>query len=353
MKELSLFFFLLTLTLLIAGCNSAEQTADDQSEGKPETITLKVATYFPNTSTMSTEVMIPWMEEITKRTDEVVQFEYYPSEQIGKAADLFNLTKDGVTDLAISSIAYKPDLFPLSNALSGLPNLSETMRQGTMAYNDLLKENTELLETEYLKNNIRPLFVHVSPTFEIWSVDKELRVPDDFKALKMRTPGGLLTEYYAYLEATPVSLPNSEAYEALDKGLVSAYSSYSLGVKSIGLQEILGHAVFPHLGTAIQPLVINEKKWQSLPEDVQQVIIEVSGEIMESASVAYENLTQEFNQEFEENGGKIAELSEEELNQWKTVNEAFTEEWLENNKSEGYPYEEILTIYKEKLAEYK
>ncbi|WP_077211003.1 TRAP transporter substrate-binding protein DctP [Bacillus dakarensis] len=351
MKKL-LLFALLTSIFAIAGCGSSED-ASGQSGQTQETITLKAATYFPNTSTMSTEVMIPWMEAITERTDGRVQFEYYPGEQIGKAADLMNLTKDGVTDLAISSISYTPDLFPISNALSGLPNLSETMRQGTMAYNDLLKESTELLETEYSKNNIRPLFGHVSPTFEIWSVDQELRVPDDFKGLKMRTPGGVLTEYYSYLGATPVSMPNSEAYEALEKGLVSAYSSYSLGVKSIGLQEILGHAVFAHIGTAVQPLVINEKKWQSLPEDVQQVIIEVSEEIMESASVSYEKLTDEFNQEFEANGGKIAQLTEEELKQWHTVNEAFTKEWLEEHKSDGFPYEEVLALYKEKLEEYK
>lgn len=352
MKKLLLFLSFFIPVFIIAGCGASEETSEQASETQ-ETFTLKAATYFPNTSTMSTEVMIPWMEAITERTDGRVQFEYYPGEQIGKAADLFNLTKDGVTDLAISSIAYTPDLFPISNALSGLPNLSETMRQGTMAYNDLLKESNELLETEYSKNNIRPLFGHVSPTFEIWSVDHELRVPDDFKGLKMRTPGGVLTEYYAYIGATTVSLPNSEAYEALEKGLVSAYSSYSLGVKSIGLQEILEHAVFPHIGTAVQPLVINEKKWQALPEDIQQIIMEVSAEIMESASVSYENLTQEFNQEFEENGGKIAELTEEELNQWNAVNEEFTKQWLEKHKSDGHPYEEVLTLYKEKLEEYK
>lgn len=354
MKKFFLFLFVIGAVLAMAACGSSEKTSNEGASGeKEETIKLKVATYFPNTSTMATEVIHPWMEKVTERTNGKVEFEYYPGEQLGKAGDLFQLTKDGVADLAIASISYAADWFPISNVLSGLPDLSETMGQGTKAYNDLLKENEELLETEYLKNNLRPMFGHVSPTFEIWSVDKELRVPSDFEGLKMRTPGGILTEYYSKLGAISVSMPNSEAFEALDRGVVQAYSSYSLGVKSIGLQEILTHAVFPHIGTAIQPFVINETKWQSLPEDVQQVMIEVSEEVIEAAIDSYEKMTDEFNEEFEKNGGIIVELTEEELVQWKEFNEKFTKEWLEEHKSDGYPYEEVLNAYKEKLEQYK
>ena len=68
---------------------------------KSETVTLKVATYFAGTSPIYTAVTEPWMKRVTELTDGNVQFDYYPGEQLGKAADLLNLTRDRVTDISV------------------------------------------------------------------------------------------------------------------------------------------------------------------------------------------------------------------------------------------------------------
>ncbi|WP_077213271.1 TRAP transporter substrate-binding protein DctP [Bacillus dakarensis] len=247
---------------------------------------------------------------------------------------------------------YFPDNMPLSNVLAGFPNLSSTSVQGTLAYNDLIQENEALLETDYLKNGIRPIMTNVSPAYEIWTSSKEIRVPEDVKGLKIRTPGGIANEVYQELGATPVSVAHPETYEALEKGVIEAASYSSVAVEASGTIELLDYAMFPHLGTAIHGIVINENVWQGLPEDIQKAMMEAGQEMVKSSGEKYDADTKAFNEEFAKQG-TIVELTEEEDAQWIKAYDEFTKKWLEDHKSDGHPYEEVLNAYKENLKKYQ
>ncbi|WP_077213094.1 TRAP transporter substrate-binding protein DctP [Bacillus dakarensis] len=361
------FLYLLSiisiLTLFIAGCSSSSNQSsgssgstgdqNDNSEEEVEKIKLKFASYFAGTSPIYTAVTEPFMKRVTELTDGKVEFEYYPSEQLGKAGDLLQLTSDGVADLAIFPTNYTPDLMPITNMLSGLPGLSTNADQGTKAYNQLIKQNTQIIELEYKKNGIKPLLMHVSPNYEIWTKDLELRVPADLEGKKIRTPGGVANELYEYMGAIPVAIPFPEIYEGLDKGVIEAIALYGLGLKNGGIDEITNYVVMPHIATAIQGIMINQKVWDGLPEDVQKAMIQASDEIIETAGAVYAEETIKFDEDFVANGGTIAELTQEEMAQWNKVSEEFVEKWLTDHADEGYPYQEILAEYKELLKEFE
>lgn len=348
-----------SFSIFAAACSSSSSNTDSQNGGekegntaKEETVTLKVATYFANTSQTYKFVTEPWMDKVTELTEGKVQFDVYPGEQLGKAHDMINLTKDGVTDISVYPANYFADTMPLSNTLAGMPELSINSDQGTKAYYDLVQQNETVLETDFLKNGVRPLTFNVSPTYEIWTTGKEIRVPSDLKGLKVRTPGGVANEFYEYMGVVPVATSHSEVYEALEKGVIEALSGSSVSVDSNGTTELLKYAVTPHIGTAINCLVINEKVWQGLSEDVQKAMIEAGEEIAQQA-VKYDEDTETINKEFIETEGVFAELTEEEQAEWKKVSEEFTQTWLKEHQSDGHPYEEVMNMYKENLEKYK
>lgn len=354
MKKKKLLIFttiMTTLSLLIAGCSSSTTSSSEKEEDKK--VTLKLASYFADTSPIYTAVTKPWMERVTELTEGKVEFQYFPSEQLGKAQDLLKLTKDGVADISIYPANYFPDNMPYSHMIAGLPNLSETSNQGTLAYRDLLQESSTLLEKDYLNNGVRPVLTHVSPPNEIWTTGEEIRVPEDLKGLKVKTAGGITSEMYKFMGAVPVTISHGETYEALDKGVIQAANYYSMAVKSSGAEEILNYGVFPHVGSVIHGLVVNEKVWQGLSEDTQKAMIQAGEEIMESAGEIYKEETNKFNEEFVKNGGTIAELTKKEQEEWTKVTEEFNQSWLEKNKSDGHSYEEVLNLYKEKLEKYQ
>ena len=346
-KNYRLMLVLLTIiSIVLIGCGSSGSNHSD------EKIKLKVATYVAPTSPIYKYLTEPWMEKVTELSEGKVEFDVYPGEQLGKAHDMLQLTQDKVTDIGIFPANYFPDNMPISNVIAGFPNLSTTSSQGTQAYNDLILENKDLLEIDYLKNGVRPIMTHVSPTYELWSTSKEIRVPSDIKGLKLRTPGGIANEVYNSLGAVPVSVSHSETYEALEKGVIEAASYSSVAVDASGTKDLLEHAMFIHLGTAIHGIVINESVWQGLPEDIQKAMMDAGQEIVKSSGEKYDVDTDEFNNEFGKDAS-IIELSEEEKRAWEEEFNQFSEKWLNDHKSDGLPYEEILNLYKENLLKYE
>ena len=345
-NTLILLVLLSVFSIILLGCST---NASNNSDGK---IKLKVATYVAPTSPIYKYLTDPWMEKVTELTDGKVEFDVYPGEQLGKAHDMLQLTQDKVTDIGIFPINYFPDNMPITNVIAGFPNLSTTSSQGTQAYNDLILENKDLLEIDYLKNRVRPIMTHVSPTYELWSTSKEVRLPSDLKGLKLRTPGGIANEVYKSLGAVPVSVSHSETYEALEKGVIEAASYSSVAVEASGTADLLESSTLIHLGTAVHGIVINESVWQGLPEDIQKAMIDAGQEIVKSSGEKYDIDTDTFNEEFKKNASMV-ELTEQELMEWEKEFKQFSEQWLKDHQSDGHPYEEVLNAYKENLKKYE
>ena len=70
-------------------CASAQQTP----------VTLKYADSLPVEHFAIRLLVKPFMDEVTRRTNGAVKFERFPSQQLGKAADMLSLTQSGVVDI--------------------------------------------------------------------------------------------------------------------------------------------------------------------------------------------------------------------------------------------------------------
>ena len=95
-----------------------------------KTISLRVADSFPAGHFIPATATIPWMDEVTKKTNGRVKFEYFPAQQLGKAPDLLNLTQTGVADIGYVGMSYVSDKMPLSS-VAQLPGAFTTACQGT------------------------------------------------------------------------------------------------------------------------------------------------------------------------------------------------------------------------------
>ncbi len=63
-------------------------------------ITLRVADSLSTNHFLSENVARFWMDELAKRTGNVVDLQYFPAQQLGKAKDLLYLTHTGVVDIS-------------------------------------------------------------------------------------------------------------------------------------------------------------------------------------------------------------------------------------------------------------
>src|SRR5438477_11471802 len=72
------------------------------------------------------------MELVTKATNGLVTFQYYPAEQLGKAKDMAQLTVAGVADVSYIVPSSSSEKYPLT-AVAELPGIFDTECQGSLA----------------------------------------------------------------------------------------------------------------------------------------------------------------------------------------------------------------------------
>ena len=131
-----------------------------------EKITLRLADSLPAGHVIHEMVAKPFMELVTKATNGQVTFQHFPSEQLGKAKDMAQLTALGVMDLAYIVPSYSSDKFPLT-AVAELPGIFETECQGSLAFYKI-SHNGGILETkEFGPNQLRPLVTIALPAYQI------------------------------------------------------------------------------------------------------------------------------------------------------------------------------------------
>ena len=99
---------------------------------------------------------------------------------------------------------------------------------------------------------------------------------DDLKGLKIRSPEGLAADVFRRAGAAPVSLPASETYGALEKGVIDAADNSAYANNDAnGMNKIAKFPIFPGIhSTPILQLTINQGTWDSLT-DSQQITMSV------------------------------------------------------------------------------
>ena len=95
---------------LQTACNSKP------TDKKVETVTLKLAHFFPATHPAETEWVTGWAEAIKEATDGKVIIESYPGESLLKASDTYNNVIKGVSDIGLSCFSYNKGRFPILEA---------------------------------------------------------------------------------------------------------------------------------------------------------------------------------------------------------------------------------------------
>ncbi|MFS8087077.1 MAG: TRAP transporter substrate-binding protein DctP, partial [Acidobacteriota bacterium] len=134
----------------------------------------------------------------------------------------------------------------------------------------------ELAREAYRKFNIH----YVGPIW--WGVEsvpsrRPLRTLAEFKGVKMRVPEGLGADIWRRAGVGVVTLPGSEVYTSLERGVIEATDWGTLGMnEDLGYHKIAKYPLYPgfHSMPAAE-VAVALPKWNALPNDVK-VILEVA-----------------------------------------------------------------------------
>jgi TRAP-type C4-dicarboxylate transport system substrate-binding protein len=315
-----------------------------------EKIVLKYADQFPLTHAASKLSAQPFKQKVEEASNGRIEIELYPAEQLAKAAGLLDAVRNRVTDIAMVGVVYVTDRMPLTSAVE-LPGLFTDSVVGSAAFGRLVEN--ELLEKEYLRNGVRPLFAMVSPPYQLMFAKRtELGSVSDLEGVKLRAAGATGELIASALGAVPVRVPASDLYLALDRGTVDGAIYNPPSLFAYKIEEVLASVTTnASLGTVAFAAVVNEDVWKGLSEEDRKVISDVSKEIGQTMAAQFKAQTEKAYEKLSAAGIELIELSPEMQQQMAQKLEAVEAEWLKQMQTRGLEGQATLDAYKAHLAE--
>ena len=201
-----------------------------------------------------------------KYTNGKVKVEVYPNSSLYKDKEELEALQLGSVQLLAPSISkFGPlgvkefDIFDLPFLMSDDAHARQMMASPMMA--DLNKK----LEAK----GVSPL-AYWDNGAHVYTCNKPLILPDDFRGLKMRIQGSKVLEAVTReLGALPQILPFSAVYQSLQTGVVDGEDNVPSNILTQKFYEVQKYLTVSHHGRLTYALVTNKAFWNSLPEDVR------------------------------------------------------------------------------------
>jgi C4-dicarboxylate-binding protein DctP len=109
--------------------------------------------------------------------------------------------------------------------------------------------------------------------FKVMSANKPLKMPSDFKGLKMRIQSSkVLDGEMRALSALPQVMSFSEVYQALQTGVVDGTENPPSNFYTQKMQEVQKFMTLSDHGYLGYAVIVNKKFWDALPADIRTTL---------------------------------------------------------------------------------
>ncbi|MDR1044431.1 MAG: hypothetical protein LBP33_04835 [Candidatus Adiutrix sp.] len=271
----------------------------------------------------------------------------FPTEQ------LFQAVATGKVDIADVAMPWESSTYPLWNwgEVPGIVDSSPPigLAEEEAVYSD--PKVRELYDQSMAKYNLKFWFVtQWDPANGIWSKGLISGLAD-LANMKVRAGGYFPTVGLRAIGGTPVSVSGSELGPAMISGtidgvLTSLGFGYSIGLAQVSKQFTLT----PLSPTWSAVTVINKKKFDSLPKDLQEAVIEAGLDIQRAvnlSTIAEYILSTDI---LTLANVKVAEFPESDKAKLAEASKAVEKEWLDQTGKEG---EELLAAVRAAVNKYR
>ncbi|WP_439239220.1 TRAP transporter substrate-binding protein [Lonepinella sp. BR2919] len=330
MKTTKLF-----LTLALA-TNTSSVFANDN-------VVLKIGHFLPALSTMHKQVLEPWCQDLNNDSQGRISCQLYPSNQLGgTAGQLIDQVRTGVADIVWTAPGYSPGRFKTIEALE-TPFLLPNAKVGNKVAWEFFQKYAK--DTEFKAFKVLSVQTDGGVTFHS---NKPLKSVDDLKGNKLRTPTRLASQIIQALGGSAISIAPSQVAESISKGVVDGAMGAWEVVPPTKLDEVTKYHVMPTAGqpfptVTVLTLVMNQKKYDSLPVDLKAIVDKHSGDtLIERITTAWEKAEQEARDKTLATGGVINEFGAEHTVQMQQLTEKVTQSWIESINKSGQSGQQLI-----------
>jgi len=230
-----------------------------------EPFVLKGVTPLPTGVPLPFTVDVPkFIDMVSKESNGRLKIEWVGGPEVIHAFDQVEALRKGTIDVLLyNPRGYFQSHLPSANA-AGLSQLTAWEERKTGCYDLWVQVFREKCNAEYLGRLHSKIKLRVYTNYKVEKLD-------DFKGKKFRVMP-LYVPMFKALGASPVTIPSTEVYTALERGVVDGYMWLELGVTSMKWHEITKFAIEPRIFQIEPTTVVNLDKFNKLPKDLQAVL---------------------------------------------------------------------------------
>jgi C4-dicarboxylate-binding protein DctP len=201
-----------------------------------------------------------------KYTNGRVKVEVYPNSSLYKDKEELEALQLGSVQLLAPSISKFGPLGVKEFDVFDLPFLmSDDARARQMMASPMMGELNQKLEAK----GVSPLAYWDNGAI-VYTANRPLVSPDDFRGLKMRIQGGKVYDAVTReLGALPQILPFSAVYQSLQTGVVDGEDNVPSNILTQRFYEVQKYLTVSYHGRLTYALIANKTFWNSLPQDVR------------------------------------------------------------------------------------
>ena len=319
-----------------------------------ENFTFRIGSGHPNPAAVYVaDVADFFVPEVKKRAEaagHTVEFVEGYGGAIAGVAETLESVQNGILDIGAYCICFEPAKLFLHNFPYYTPFGPQDSAQAMTAVRatyDSVPWLTEQFDSEYGQVL---LGLHGWDNYHLGTTDPWDTV-EDLKGVKIGGAGPNLP-WLEFAGAVPVQSTLPDGYLSLQTGVYNGWLMFPSAYLGFKFYEPSPHYTLIGFGAMpVNALTMNKRKFDSLPEDMQQILMEV-GRAYEDQSGASLNGRQEGGLKgLAEVGAQIKELPEEARAGWAQSLTSFPNQQAKEADGRGMPGSEVLKTYLKAVAD--
>jgi len=329
----------LTTLCALAGLNPARAT---------ETIRLTVIDAYAPAALWVRVFLDYFIPEVDRRLARTGSYSIAWNQAFGgtvaKTGGVLEALQYDLADIGIITTPFHPDKIPFFNISYVTPLVTADIGLVARTVDSLVERYPELEQQWQAYNQV---YLTVAGSIDSYQVFvSESREPLSAYAGTKVAGVGLNLRYLEGIRAAPVSSSLGEFYNNVATGLTDGALVWAESAVSYKLYEVAPYMIDVRLGAVTSKVItVNERTWNRLPAEVQQVLVDVSKDYRDELAAETDRRAVLSRDTFVANGGTILAVSDDERRAWAQRLPNMALEWAETLEAQGLPGRAILREY--------
>ncbi|QFT79134.1 Lactate-binding periplasmic protein precursor [Roseovarius sp. THAF27] len=256
----------------------------------------------------------------------------------------------GAFEMAQFCAGYHPDKNRVITVLElpflGVTNLDEEVAVSTAVYNH------PAAAEEMAQWNAKLLMTSPMPQYNLVGTGEPRDELADFEGMRVRATGGL-GEAFKAVGAVPTSVTATEAYQAMESGVVDTVSFAQHAHLSFGtINQADWWTANLNPGTVNCPVVVNIDAYEGLSDEHREALDSSVPEALDHYLANYAELLKRWDSVLEEKGVEKVMIDDSVKEEFKAqAADPAREAWIEEMEAQGLPGQELYDLVQSTLEE--